>query len=111
MENQNRSIGNYADLLSEKRFKLGYSVVKERIELLINEDEVVEERFKKVQEEDSLLKIKYRTYKKCIRKLIIGLFLLGGGLLLDFSFKYLVLVSGVILSISSFFGILSSLKN
>ena len=70
-----------------------------------------DKQFEKIQNEDILLKIKYKTYKKCVRKIIIGLIMTGIGLISTLPFRYLIIVGGIILFISSFFGILSNRLN
>ncbi len=64
----------------------------------------------KNHEEDSLLRIRYRTYQKCKKQIIIGLVLIGIGFILKniSTISFLVTFIGTILSISSFFGILSN---
>ena len=61
-------------------------------------------------EEDSLMRIKYRTYKKCKKQIIIGSILLGAGFFLDdiLSISFVLIIMGIILTTSSFFGILSN---
>lgn len=58
-----------------------------------------------------LLAIKFRTYKKCKKQLVIGLLLFVTGLFLMYQkslLTYLPLVVGFYLTVSSFFGILSN---
>ena len=97
-------------LLTNQRFEFGYSEVRKKLEQLKVDGLIDEKQFEKIQEEDILLKIKYKTYKKCVRQIIIGLTLTGIGFTLmgGSSLRYLFIVGGLILSISSFFGILSN---
>jgi hypothetical protein len=101
---------NDSKLLTYQRFEFGYSEVKRKLKQLKVDGLIDEKQFEKIQDEDILLKIKYKTYKKCIKQIIIGLMLtgIGFGLLGDSSLRYLFIVGGLILSISSFFGISSN---
>jgi len=101
---------NVSELLTNKRFELGYAEVKGRLAKLKAEGLIDEKQFDKITDEDILLKIKYNSYKKCVRQIIIGLILVGVGFgLMDTSpVRYLFIVGGIILSISSFFGVLSN---
>ncbi|MFT7898751.1 hypothetical protein VBY74_02090 [Tenacibaculum ascidiaceicola] len=110
MEYQNKINKNISELLTNERFKFGYSEVKKELELLKSNDLINNKQFEKIYNEDILLKIKYKTYKKALRNLIIGLVLIGTGFVLmnTLSFRYLIIVGGIILSVSSFFGILSN---
>ncbi|WP_064967055.1 hypothetical protein [Tenacibaculum ovolyticum] len=110
MENQTQITEKYSNLLTNQRFKLGYSEVKKKLEHLKNNNLIDYKQIEKVLNEDLLLKIKYKTYKKCLRNITIGLILVGSGfwLMSNLSFRYLIIISGIILSVSSFFGILSN---
>ena len=108
MKNQTGITENISELLTSKRFEIGYSEVKKRLEEHRNNGLIEDKQFEKIQNEDILLKIKYKTYKKCLRKIIIGIILIGIGLISTLSFRYLITVVGIILFISSFFGILSN---
>jgi len=56
------------------------------------------------------MRIKHTTYKKCKKQIIIGVILLGVGFVLwdVWSISFLVIITGFILTISSFYGILSN---
>ncbi|MGB3145194.1 MAG: hypothetical protein WBB24_13905 [Maribacter sp.] len=101
---------NDSKLLTNQRFEFKYSEVKTKLKQLMVDGLIDEKQFEKIQDEDILLKIKYKSYKKCIKQLIVGLILkgIGFGLLSDSSLRYLFIVGGLILSISSFFGISSN---
>ncbi|MEC3905742.1 hypothetical protein VOI54_01790 [Tamlana sp. 2201CG12-4] len=105
--NNNESISK---LLTNERFELGFSEVKKRLTELKEEGLLDKTQFEKIINEDILLKIKYKTYKKCIQKIIIGLTItaIGFGLIREYSSRYLFISAGIILSISSLFGILSN---
>jgi len=110
MENQTKIAENISDLLTNKRFGFGYSEVKTRLEQLKENGLIDDTQFEKIRNEDILLKIKFKTYKKCLRKIVIGLILTGIGItiMITSPLRYLIIVGGIILSISSFFGILSN---
>lgn len=101
---------NMSKLLTNERFSYGYSEVKERLEKLAADGLIDEKQFEKIRNEDILLKIKYKTYKKCVRQIIIALVLIGIGFLLTSisPLRYLLIVGGLILFTSSFFGVLSN---
>lgn len=111
MRSQTKITENISELLTNKRFEFGYSEVKKRLEQYRNNELIDDKQFEKILNEDILLKIKYKTYKKCVRNIIIGLILIGIGLINTLSFRYLIIVGGIILTISSFFGILSNRLN
>ncbi|KAF9657624.1 MULTISPECIES: hypothetical protein [Tenacibaculum] len=110
MEYQNKINKNISELLTNERFKFRYSEVKKELEVLKSNDLINNKQFEKIYNEDILLKIKYKTYKKALRNLIIGLVLIGTGFVLmnTLPFRYLIIVGGIILSVSSFFGIQSN---
>jgi hypothetical protein len=58
---------------------------------LINDQE-----YEPVREEDVVLKIKFRTYKKCSKQLVLGLLLFGSGLIVSnaSNLKYLFIAIG-----------------
>ena len=64
----------------------------------------------KNNEEYSLMRIKYRTYKKCKKQIITGIILLGVGFFFEdiLSISFFMIIMGVVLTTSSFFGILSN---
>lgn len=95
-------------LLTNERFILGHTEVKKRLEQLKADRSINEKQFEKIHNEDIFLKIKYKTYKKCFRLIIIGLIGIGFGLTNSSSLSYLFFIGGIILSISSFFGIISN---
>ena len=97
-------------LLSDKRFQLSRLEVAEKLKELKNEGLIDENQIEKILSEDILLKMKYRTYKKCIRQIFIAMLLIGVGfgLMHNSPLFYSVIVGGIILFISSFFGILSN---
>ena len=105
--NLSESVSN---LLTNQRFEYGYSRVRKKLEQLNVDGLIDEKQFEKIQDEDILLKIRYKTYKKSVRQIIIGLILTGMGFTLmgGSSLRYLFIVGGLILSISAFFGILSN---
>ena len=92
-------------LVSNQRFEFRFAEVKKKLEQLKVDGLINEKQFAKIQDEDMLLKIKYRSFKKCIRQLIISLLLIGIGFMMGMSLGYLLIVGGIIVSISSFFGI------
>ncbi|WP_165748745.1 hypothetical protein [Cellulophaga sp. Z1A5H] len=99
---------NRSKLLTNERFEFGYLEVKESLKKLKKDGLIDEKQFEKIQTEDMLLKIKYKTYKKCVRNIIIGLVLTGIGCIGNSPAIYAVLLIGIIFSVSSFFGVLSN---
>ena len=95
-------------LLTNQRFEYGYTELNEKLEQLKSDGMIDDKQFEKIKDEDILLKIKYRTYKKCIKQVIIGLLLIGTGCVVGIPLSYLFIVGGMILFISSFFGIISN---
>lgn len=107
MKNKLKNTEDISKLLND-RFEIGYSQVKIILEKNKIDGLIDEKQFEKIHNEDVLLKIKYRTYKKCLQQIIVGLLLIVIGLISTFSFRYLISVGGIILFISSFFGIMSN---
>lgn len=99
---------NVSVLVTHHRFVLGYSNVNKKREQLYVDGLLDEEQYKKVKEEDVMLKIKYKTYKKCVRQLLVGLFMTAIGFtLLGATFLcYVFVAGGLILSMSSCYGLL-----
>ncbi len=97
-------------LLTSERFKLTHVEVKEKLIRLKSDNLISNDQFKKVMNEDLMLKIKHRTYKKCLKQFIFGLITIVIGILANnsSSFSYICIVGGIIISTSSFFGILSN---
>lgn len=95
---------NHIDLLSEKRFELDQSDVHEKLAELKDHGLINENQFERVVEEDILLKIKHRTYKRCRIQVVIGIGLISIGFLVHTGLVYLFAVFGGILLVSSLFG-------
>ena len=96
--------------LTDERFQYGRLTVKEKLIQLKEKGSIDEEQFNKIQDEDILLKVKYTTYKKCVKQIIIalGLTLIGFILINGSPLGSLFIIIGFILAISSFFGITSN---
>ncbi len=95
-------------LLTNERYRLGYSQVKYRLEELNNKGLIDAQQFEKIRDEDILLKVKYKTYKKCLRNMIIGLLLIGISLVSALPLLRILIIPAIILLWTSFFGILSN---
>lgn len=101
---------NNFDFLTEKRFDSTRSLTNKSIDELLKESQDKKRLIENIENEDIEISIKYRTYEKSKKKLIVSLVLIVLSLVFQskspvFGF---VLIMGVIVAISSFFGILSN---
>lgn len=103
----NNQFNNF-DLLSEKRFELNQSDVHEKLAQLKDSGLIDDNQFDKIVEEDILLKIKYRAYKRCRIQVFVGIGLIGLGYMVHTGLIYLFAVFGAILLLSSLFGMRSN---
>ena len=99
-------------LATDKRFELIRSEVEKELLDIKDKGLIDAILFERIQNEDILLKIKYRSYKKCLRQIVIGFVLVGVGFIVlnTSSVRYLCIAGGILLMISSFFGVLSNRK-
>lgn len=97
---------NDSDFLTEKRFCKTHSETKEFLEKVQNSYNP--NLINKVENEDTQILIKYRTYKKSKKQLIISFFLILLGFIFGNTIPlfYFVLIMGFIIFISSFFGMI-----
>ena len=93
-----------------ERFKLTKSEVNNKLNILKEEQLIDNEAYENIKNEDTLLSIKRRTYQKCKKKIVIGIILIAVGLYIkeNSGNEFLLTISGFILTISSFFGIISN---
>ncbi|CAM4201793.1 hypothetical protein [Zobellia nedashkovskayae] len=97
-------------LLTHERFQYGRLTVKEKLIQLKEKGLIDDLQFNKIQDEDILLKVKYTTYKKCVKQIVIALVLtiIGFFLVNASPLSGILIIIGFILAISSFFGITSN---
>jgi len=101
---------NPEDYLSDKRFEKRYSETKIILEELKSQNLYDPQLIEKIKDEDILLKIKYKTYKKSIKRLIFAILIILTGIFLVDNPKIRVplFFLGGFMFISHFFGIISN---
>lgn len=97
-------------LLSDKRFNLSRTEVKNSLNHLLNQNLIKKEDYDKINEEDTLIKIKYKSLKKCKNKAALSVLFLIIGFLLKIVIPIfsILIIFGFILLISSAFGLQSN---
>ena len=85
-----------SDFLTEKRFQRTYSEALFVLEKLKKDKSINQELIGKIENDDALLKIKFRTYKKSKRNTIISFILMVVSGLLGFNIPILYYVAIII---------------
>jgi len=101
---------DYLKFLTSERFEFSKSQTNVAIKNLKESHFKDSNLIKNIEQEDALLKIKYRTYSKCKRNLIIAVALIGIGFILQsiIPITFYLTLFGLVLFTSSFFGLISN---
>lgn len=103
-------VNDLSDYLNEKRFQFTSSAVKQKLEELQKEGKIGEQQYKEIEKQDILLRIKYKSYKKCQSQLIWAttFLVIGFWPLSSYPIAYIFIVVGFILALSALFGLKSN---